>query len=123
MSESDELYASVNYIKNKVDAIEKIELLNLRSNEKLLNEYLYQLKSDEWLLKVYKEINGVKSQKTIATDLATNEMMVSRKIDKLSAIGLIEIMDISGNQRIYKYSIAENAFNLIDKIDKRKNER
>ena len=40
MSESGELYTTVNYIKHKVDALEKIELLNLRSNKELRNEYI-----------------------------------------------------------------------------------
>lgn len=40
MSESGELYTTVNYIKNKVDALEKIEMLNLRSNKELRNEYV-----------------------------------------------------------------------------------
>lgn len=40
MSESDELYTTVNYIKHKVDALEKIELLNLRSNKALHEEYV-----------------------------------------------------------------------------------
>lgn len=113
MSESQELYASVNYIKHKVEAIEKIELLNLRSNKALREEYVSILQSDEWLLKVYKEIDGVKSQKEIAAILETNEMMVSRKISKLSDVGLIETKDISGKQRIYKHSVAEQAFKLM----------
>ena len=112
MSESQELYVSVNYIKHKVDTLEKIELLNLRSNKALREEYVSILQSDEWLLKIYKEIDGVKSQKEIASKLETNEMMISRKITKLSEIGLIEIKDVSGKQRIYKHSVAEQAFKL-----------
>ena len=46
MSESQELYASVNYIKHKVDAIEKIEFLNLRSNKALQEEYVALLQAD-----------------------------------------------------------------------------
>ena len=115
MSESAELYASVNYIKHKVEAIEKIELLNLSSNERLLEMYVKALESDEWLLKVYREIDGIKSQKIIASKLAINEMKISRKIKELHDIGLIEIMDVSGNQCIYKHSIAEKAFKLIDR--------
>lgn len=113
MSESEELYASVNYIKHKVTALEKIELLNLRSNQTLRNEYVTILQSDDWLLKVYKEIDGVKSQKVIADKLGTNEMMISRKINKLAEIGLVEIKDVSGKQRIYKHSVAEQAFKLM----------
>ncbi len=112
MSESDELYTAVNYIKHKVDALEKIELLNLRSNKALRDEYISLLESDEWLLKIYKEIDGVKAQKEIAKILNTNDAMISRKISKLSEVGLIEIKEVIGNQRIYKHSVAERAFKL-----------
>ena len=88
-------------------------MLNLRSNKALRDEYVSILQSDEWLLKVYKEINGVKSQKEIAITLGTNEMMVSRKISKLSEAGLIEVKDVSGSQRIYKHTVAEKAFRLM----------
>ena len=77
MSESQELYASVNYIKHKVDAIEKIEFLNLRSNKALQEEYVALLQADGLLLRVYKTIDGSKSQKEIATELGTNEMAIS----------------------------------------------
>ena len=112
MSESQELYASVNYIKHKVDAIEKIELLNLRSNKPLRDEYVSMLQSDELLFKVYKQIDGQKSQKEISDAVSTTEMTVSNKIKKLSELGLIEIKEVIGNQRIYKHSVAEKAFRL-----------
>jgi len=41
--------------------------------------------------------------------------MISRKIKKLQDIGLIEIMVVSGKQCIYKHSIAEKVFKLIDR--------
>ena len=40
MSETNELYTSVAYIKNKVDTLEKIELLRLRSDNVLKQRYL-----------------------------------------------------------------------------------
>ena len=43
MSESNVLLAEINYIKNKVDSIEKIEILNLRSNKTLKEEYVLSL--------------------------------------------------------------------------------
>ena len=112
MGESQELYATVNYIKHKVDAIEKIELLNLRSNEALCAKYTTMLKSDEWLFKVYKAIDGVQGQKDIAAELDTNEMMVSRKITKLQDAGLIEIKGVVSGKNVFKHSIAEVAFKL-----------
>lgn len=114
MSESQELYASVNYIKHKVDAIEKIEFLNLRSNKALQEEYVALLQADGLLLRVYKTIDGSKSQKEIATELGTNEMAISRKIKiLLEEHGLIEIKEVGKNgKKIHKYSVAEKAFKL-----------
>lgn len=113
MSESQELYASVNYIKHKVDAIEKIEFLNLRSNKALQEEYVALLQADGLLLRVYKTIDGSKSQKEIATELGTNEMAISRKIKILEEHGLIEIREVGKNgKKIHKYSVAEKAFKL-----------
>lgn len=113
MGESQELYASVNYIKHKVDAIEKIELLNLRSNKALHEEYTSLLKADNLLLSVYKSIDGSKSQTEIAAELGSNDVAISRKMRKLEENGLIEIKDIGKNgKKIYKYSVAEKAFGL-----------
>lgn len=113
MSESDELYITVNYINHKVDALEKIEMLNLRSNKALHEEYIFILKADPLLLKVYKAIDGAKSQKEIASFVSTTEMTVSNKIKKLVEHGLIEIKDVGASgKRIYKHSVAEQAFKL-----------
>ena len=91
MSESGELYTTVNYIKNKVDALEKIEMLNLRSNKELRNEYVSLLSVDSLLFEVYKAIDGVRAQKEIAPVVNTSEMTVSNKIKILFEHGLIEI--------------------------------
>lgn len=113
MSESEELYTTVNYIKHKVDALEKIEMLNLRSNKALRDEYISILQADSLLLQVYKAIDGIKAQKEIASTINTTEMTVSNKIKKLTDCGLIEIKDVGANgKRIYKHSVAEQAFKL-----------
>lgn len=112
MSESNELYSSVNYIKHKVEAIEKIELLNLRSNKTLKDEYMALLEGDELLCAVYKAIDGIRSQKEISLFLNSNDAQVHRKIKRLSEFGLIEVKTVVGNNKIYKYSIAEQAFKL-----------
>lgn len=39
-------------------------------------------------------------------------MTVTNKIKKLEALGLIELKTVQGNNKIYKHSIAERAFNL-----------
>ena len=79
MSESGELYTTVNYIKNKVDALEKIEMLNLRSNKELRNEYVSLLSVDSLLFEVYKAIDGVRAKRNCSV-VNTSEMTVSNKI-------------------------------------------
>ena len=103
MSETNELYTSVNYIKNKVDTLEKIELLRMRSAI---------LKSDEKLASIYKAIDGEKGQKEIAQQLVCNEMRVSRAIKKLEEFGLIEFCQMKGNSRIYIHTVVEKAYHF-----------
>jgi len=110
--ESHELFASVNYLKHKVEAIEKIELLNLRSNKTLRQEYAEILQSDDLLFRIYKEIDGKKSQKEIASAVGTTGFSVSIKIKELYGLGLIEVKEVISNKRIYKHTIAEEAFKL-----------
>lgn len=112
MDETNELFMAVNYIKNKVDALERIELLNLRSNRELFDTYANILKSDSMLFDVYKAIDGMKSQTEIASFLNTNDMAISRRIQKLLELGLIEVKEVINNKRIYKHSIAESVFSL-----------
>jgi DNA-binding MarR family transcriptional regulator len=112
MGESEELFTTVNYIKHKVDAMEKIELLNLRSNKNLRDEYISILQSDDLLFGIYKEIDGIKAQKDIAVAVNTTDKSVSVKIAKLLELGLVEVKEVVSNKRIYKHTVAEQAFKL-----------
>lgn len=40
MSETNELFATVNYIKSKVDTLEKIELFRMREDQEQKQKYL-----------------------------------------------------------------------------------
>jgi len=112
MGESNELFSTVISLKHKIESIEKIQSLNLRSNKTLYNEYISILKADTLLFQIYNEIDGIKSQKEIASIVCTSDMNVSNKNKKLLELGLIEIKEISKNKRIYKHSIIEVVFNL-----------
>lgn len=112
MSETNELFTSVNYIKNKVDTLEKIELLRMRTDQDLKKKYIDFLKGDETLLLIYKAIDGNKGQKEIAQELGLNEMKVSRTIKKLEDEGLIEFIQMKGNSKIYTHTVVEKAYHL-----------
>lgn len=111
--ETNETASNINYIKNKVNTIEKIELLNLRSNNILKEEYKSLFKRDNIAFKIYKSIDGIKSQKQIAELLEVSTASVCNKISILSEKGLIEIKRVtSSGEKIYTHTIAEIAFKL-----------
>jgi DNA-binding transcriptional ArsR family regulator len=112
MSESNVLLAEVNYIKNKVDSIEKIQILNLRSNHALKEEYVTLFKSEKGLFSVYKAVDGIRTQRDIVSTTALSEATVSRKLSTLFQYGLIEIKAIDGSKKIYQHTVAEKAFGL-----------
>lgn len=117
MSETNELFASVNYIKLKVDSLERIELLRMRTDDNLKTRYKDFLQNDTDMLKVYKSIDGVKSQKEIATSCQLNDMQVSRKITKLESEGLIELVSAYGRKnKIYAHTVVERAYNFCNEL-------
>lgn len=112
MSESNVLLAEVNYIKNKVDSIEKIQMLNLRSNKALKEEYIALFREDKTLSSVYKAVDGIRNQGDIVSAIASSKATVSRKLSTLLEYGLIEIKSIDGTKKVYKHTAAEKAFGL-----------
>lgn len=106
------MYEDLNYIKYKVDSIQKIELLNLSSNTALKQKYIDILNKDQTLRKTYLAIDGKKSQKEIAEYIGVTPASVTYKIKSLDELGLIELVDVQSNNKIHKLSIAEKAFNL-----------
>lgn len=112
MSESNELFTTVNYIKSKVDTLEKIELLRMREDQEQKKKYIDFFESDQALKLVYKEIDGSKGQREIAQTTNFNDMRVSRIIKKLEEKGLIEFLKMDGNSKIYIHTVAEKAYNF-----------
>lgn len=109
MSESNELYASVNYIKNKVDTLEKIELLRLRSDDILKKKY-FEILSDINLKAVYKSIDGEKSQREISVEIQKSDASVCSYIKKLVDEGLVELIGVTSKGKIYNHTIVEKAY-------------
>jgi len=113
MKESPEMFSAVNYIKNKADVLEKLQMLSLRSDNDLYDDFKALLQADPILLRIYKEVDGIKSQKEIAEAVEVNEMRVSRGMRVLEENGLVEIKEVGTNgKKIYKHSIAEQVFKL-----------
>lgn len=114
MSETDELYSTVNYIKNKVDTLLKIDILRMQADSALKQKLEDILKNDHILLAIYKVIDGNKMQKEIAQEIGTNEVMVSRKIKILEDAGLVELVSSNGlNKNVYAHTVVERAYRFV----------
>lgn len=116
MSETNELFATVNYIKSKVDTLEKIELLRMRGDKEQKQRYIQFLESNKGFKEVYKLIDGNRSQRDIARILSFNDMKVSRIINRLEEEGLIEFLRMEGSSKIYYYTVVEKAYKLTNCI-------
>lgn len=113
MERDPEMFAALNYIKNKVEALEKIELLRMRNDKAMKEQYEQFLSSDRELLAIYQAVDGTCSQKEIAAKAGIKEMQVSRKIKIIADLGLIEVIDVRKDGSVlYGYTVAERAFKL-----------
>lgn len=116
MSETDELFSSVNYIKNKVDTLEKIEMLRLADDKQLEQKFKIFLTSNPQYLTIYKAIDGVKGQKEIAQLTGLGKMQVSRIIAKLESERLVELIAMKGKMKIYSHSVIEKVYKFKEKL-------
>jgi len=114
MTEADEteMFIAINHIKNKVDSLEKIELHRMRNDSVMRKQYEELLLSDSEYLKIYKAINGERTQAEIADEAKVTPMQVTRKLPILVDKGLIEIYASKGKSKIYIHTVAEKAFRL-----------
>ena len=112
MSETNELFATVHYIKSKVDTLEKIELLRMREDHEQRQKYIDFFGADQALKDVYKEIDGNKGQREIAQNTNFNDVRISRIIKKLEEKGLIEFLKMDGKYKVYTHTVVEKAYHF-----------
>lgn len=113
MERDPEMFAALNYIKNKVESLEKIELHRMRNDREMKQQYEQLLMADKELLRIYKSVDGERSQKEIAAVANVTSVQVTRKVPYLVENGLVEIVRVrSDGSKIYKHTVAELAFKL-----------
>ena len=114
MNESNELYSEIINIRQRLGALENIQSFALSVNEELKKKYEDKFRRDQILFKIYKSIDGKRTQTEIAKLVDVNDMTVSRKISALKNLGLIELSRTKNNSKIYRHSLLEKIFRFTD---------
>ena len=113
MPESDELNAAIGHIKHKVDSMDQTLERLLRVNGKaLISDLMEQFRADKMLKEVYLAIDGSRTQKEISKSTGHSEPTVSRRIETLKDLDLIELIRSSNDGKVYQYTKMEKLFKI-----------
>ena len=119
MPESDVLSAAIGHIKYKVDSMDRtLEHLLLVNRNQIMTEVLDRFNSDPSLVKIYKTIDGIKTQKEIAANIGISEATVSKRLRILLDLDLIEMVRSTPEGKVYQYTKMERLFKISRELDK-----
>jgi hypothetical protein len=112
MAESVDLYSEVLKLRNDVDDIRRTQNAQVRFNEELKNAVVERFKGDPMMGLVFEAVDSKRSQKEIIEHLKSLDskshdaiaMHVSRKLNSLGELDLIETVGKNGGSNIYRHT-------------------
>lgn len=120
MPESIDAFDEIQRIRIRLDAIEQTQEMLVRANStQVLADVDELVDKDELAARIYLLVNGRRTQQDIATDLATSEATVSRRLEKLRELHLIRLVDRRGAGNVYQKSAADGILRLSTRIQRR----
>jgi len=126
MPESPETADDIRTIRFDIESIKTSQHLLLRSQSgQLLADLLAEFKKDDKLALVYLALDGLRNQDEIADHITAegvgvSQPTVSRKIQRLDAEGLIELVPAPGGAAWARKEVVEKVFRLSHKIAKQR---
>jgi DNA-binding MarR family transcriptional regulator len=119
MPESDELNVAIGHIKHKVDSMDRTLERLLRVNGKaMIADYLEQFRTDSLLGRIYLAIDGKKTQKELISEIGCSQPTISRRLQILQELDLIETIQTGRDGMSYQYTRMEKLFNISRTITK-----
>lgn len=116
---SDEVYNELRTIRSRVESIEKTQEVLVRAEaDRILASLLPQFQADRVLGEVYLRVDGTKGQRQIVLALkdagvpGASEATVSRKMDALRDMDLVELVDRTSFGNIYAKTQIERLLRL-----------
>lgn len=119
MPESDTLAAAIGHIKYKVDSMDRtLEHLLLVNKDQIMAGLMEKFHNDSTLVKVYQAIDGRKTQKEIGSDISVSDPTVSRRINSLLEMDLIELVRSTKDGKVYQYTKMERLLKINRELEK-----
>ncbi len=120
MPESVDAFDEIQQIRIRLDGIEQTQEMLVRANAtQVLAEVDELVDKDEMAARVYLLVDGRRTQQDIATELATSEATVSRRLEKLREVHLIRLVDRRGAGNVYQKAAADRILRLSTRIQRR----
>ncbi|MGY5863284.1 MAG: hypothetical protein RTV41_01655 [Candidatus Thorarchaeota archaeon] len=120
MPESEKLAENIEKMKWRLESIDSSQILMIKADRK---KYLEVVKGvfgkSKAKVKVYRNIDGKRSQKKLASDLGMDESNLSKEIRALREGGLIEVKQITKDgSHIYKKTKWDRILSISKWLDK-----
>lgn len=124
MAETDHLFNEVLKLRAEVEAIKHTTNVQVRFNKALKEAVTEQFHGDQALVSIFGAVNGIRSQKDIIKFLKVEDKSnagkatVSRRLNTLRDLDLIEPVDKDGKSIIYRHTNFAKVINLSKLIRK-----
>lgn len=125
MADLLEIYAELRTIRSRIDSLEQGQQILIRAErERIEASLLPYFEADSALARIYLNVDGIRGQKEIAAALAaegvrgTSEASVSRKLDTLRDLDLVELVDRNKVGKVYRKTSLDRILRLSKKIEK-----
>jgi Fic family protein len=125
MTDLLEIYAELRTIRSRIDALEQGQQILIRAERERIEASLMPFfEADSALAHIYLQVDGVRGQREIAQALAANgtrgssEASVSRKLDTLQTLDLVELIDRNKAGKVYRKTSLDRILRLSKKVEK-----
>lgn len=122
---TDEIFNELRTIRSRVESIEKTQEVLVRAEgDRILAALLPLFKADRVLGEVYLRVNGTRGQRDIvaalkaASVLGASEATVSRKMDALRELDLVELVDRTTLGKIYAKTQIDRLLRLSKHVER-----
>jgi len=114
---TDAIYNELRTIRSRIESIEKTQEVLVRAEaDRILAGLLPIFRADLAMAKVYLAVDGRKGQRDIGTEIGVSEATVSRKIEKLRELDLVELVDRTASGNIYARTTIDRLLRLSRRV-------
>lgn len=125
MTDNLEVFSEIRQIRDRLESIEQTQELLVRADLHRILALIWQEMDNEPILAhVYLAVDGVRTQSVIADNLRAkgipgSEPTVSRRLDKLRELGLVELIDQTKAGKVYRRTRVDRILGVARRLERR----